>query len=50
MAFIGHLILTRLLGANAYGVYAYALSWMMALIVPDGETRITTNFFRPCEG
>lgn len=34
MAFICHLLLTRLLGARAYGVYAYALSWMMALLVP----------------
>jgi O-antigen/teichoic acid export membrane protein len=34
MAFVCHLLLTRLLGARGYGVYAYALSWMMALIVP----------------
>jgi O-antigen/teichoic acid export membrane protein len=34
LAFICHLLLTRLLGASAYGIYAYALSWTMALIVP----------------
>lgn len=34
LAFICHLLLTRLLGAHAYGVYAYALSWLMALSVP----------------
>ena len=30
----GHLLLTRALGARGYGVYAYALSWVMALSVP----------------
>lgn len=34
LAFVCHLLLTRLLGARAYGIYAYALSWMMALLVP----------------
>jgi O-antigen/teichoic acid export membrane protein len=34
LIFICHLLLTRLLGAHAYGLYAYALAWMKALSVP----------------
>ena len=34
LVFICHLLLTRLLGARAYGLYAYALAWMKALSVP----------------
>src|ERR687886_218356 len=31
---ICHLLLTRQLGAHAYGIYAYATAWAMALSVP----------------
>jgi O-antigen/teichoic acid export membrane protein len=34
LVFICHLLLTRLLGAHAYGLYAYALAWTKALSVP----------------
>src|SRR5258706_13933256 len=34
LIFICHLLLTRLLGAHAYGLYAYPLAWMKALSVP----------------
>jgi O-antigen/teichoic acid export membrane protein len=34
VVFICHLLLTRSLGAHAYGLYAYALAWMKALSVP----------------
>src|SRR5438105_2363000 len=34
LGFICHLLLTRLLRAHGYGLYAYALAWMKALSVP----------------
>lgn len=34
LVFLSHLLLARLLLANSYGLYAYALAWMRALSVP----------------
>lgn len=34
LVFICQVLLARLLGAHGYGLYAYALAWMKALIVP----------------
>jgi len=34
LAFVSHLVLSRILGANQYGHYMIALGWGMVLVIP----------------